>query len=48
MMEAMVVLAVLVRSIDFELIDIDKIRMTSGATIHTADGLNARVSMRQQ
>ena len=46
MMEAMVVLAVLVRRVDFELVG-GEVKMTSGATIHTKDGLIARVARRR-
>jgi carotene epsilon-monooxygenase len=45
-MEAVVALAVLLKQFDFELLPNQKIAMTTGATIHTTNGLYMNVRKR--
>lgn len=47
MMEAVIALAVLLRQFDFELVPNQKIGMTTGATIHTTNGLYMNVRARK-
>ncbi len=46
LMEAVVALAVLIKQYDFTLVPDQKITMTTGATIHTANGLYMNVHRR--
>jgi carotene epsilon-monooxygenase len=46
-MEAVVALALLLRRFDFALVPGQTINMTTGATIHTTDGLYMNVKERQ-
>lgn len=47
MLEAIVALAIFLQKINFELVPDQNIDMTTGATIHTTNGLYMRVSQRQ-
>lgn len=47
MMEAIVALAIFLQHLNFELVPDQKINMTTGATIHTTNGLYMKVSQRQ-
>eukprot|EP00775_Hariotina_reticulata_P015151 gene15151-biopygen1940 len=47
-MEAVVALAVLLRQYNFDLVPGQTINMTTGATIHTTDGLYMTVQDRRQ
>ncbi|XP_048127206.1 carotene epsilon-monooxygenase, chloroplastic isoform X2 [Rhodamnia argentea] len=47
MLEAIVALAIVVERMNFELVPDQNISMTTGATIHTTNGLYMRVSLRQ-
>ena len=46
MMEAVVAMSVLLKQFDFELVPNQKISMTTGATIHTTNGLYMNVKRR--
>ena len=48
LMEAVIALAVLLRQFDFQLVPNQTINMTTGATIHTTNGLYMTVKQRQQ
>ncbi|KAI3988456.1 hypothetical protein MKX01_026270, partial [Papaver californicum] len=46
-MEAIVALAIILQRMNFELVPDQNISMTTGATIHTTNGLYMKLSQRQ-